>query len=117
MLSEGVVGESGESMEEDEVVGVRRTESEVERLVYTNEGGSCNYRDKCDDEKQLYCDLKLDAGMRGVCRGKFTASVSVLFAVFGRYLVNRLSFTFAVRQQKLLAAAVYGWSSLRDRDS
>ena len=34
-MSEGVVGESGESMEEDEVVGVRRTESEVDRLVYT----------------------------------------------------------------------------------
>jgi len=95
VLSEGVV-------EEDEVTGVERGESKVEKLVCTNEGGSCNYRDKCDDEKQLYCDLKLDAGMRGVCRGKFTASVSVLFAVFGRYLVNRLSFTFAVRQQKAL---------------
>ena len=33
------------------------------------QGDLCNYRDKCDDDKGLYCDLKLDAGMRGVCRG------------------------------------------------
>lgn len=34
------------------------------------QGDLCNYRDKCDDEKGLYCDLKLDAGMRGVCRAR-----------------------------------------------
>jgi len=37
------------------------------------QGDLCNYRDKCDDEKGLYCDLKLDAGMRGVCRGTLIA--------------------------------------------
>jgi len=36
------------------------------------QGDLCNYRDKCDDEKGLYCDLKLDAGLRGVCRGTLT---------------------------------------------
>jgi len=39
------------------------------------QGDLCNYRDKCDDEKGLYCDLKLDAGLRGVCRG----TLSVLY--------------------------------------
>ena len=37
----------------------KRGESKIEKLVCTNERGSCNYRDKCDDEKQLYCSLVL----------------------------------------------------------
>jgi len=38
------------------------------------QGDLCNNRDKCDDEKGLYCDMKLDRGMRGVCRGKLSPS-------------------------------------------
>ena len=42
-----------------EVTGVERGESKIKKLVCTNERGLCNYRDKCDDERGLYCNLRI----------------------------------------------------------
>jgi len=34
------------------------------------QGDLCDYKDKCDEEKGLYCDFQLDDGQRGICRAK-----------------------------------------------
>ena len=34
------------------------------------QGDLCNYRDKCDEDKGLYCDLEIGDGSTGICRGK-----------------------------------------------
>ena len=33
------------------------------------QGDLCDYKDKCDEEKGLYCDFQFDDGARGICRG------------------------------------------------
>ena len=33
------------------------------------QGDLCEYKDKCDEEKGLYCDFSMDDGLRGICRG------------------------------------------------
>ena len=34
------------------------------------QGDMCDHKDKCDEEKELYCDFKMNGGVRGICRGK-----------------------------------------------
>jgi connective tissue growth factor len=42
------------------------------------QGDLCNTRDKCDEEKGLYCHMMLDGGVRGICRAKAAKPCSVL---------------------------------------
>jgi len=55
------------------------------------QGDLCNYRDKCDDEKGLYCDMKLDAGLRGVCRGA-TLFIDLLYESYTKYIEKKLAY-------------------------
>jgi len=116
VLSEGVVGESGESMEEDEVVGVRRTESEVDRLVYTRvvrattaTSATMRSNSTATSSWTPACEESVEASSQhlSLCCSPFSADISST--------VCRLRLQYDSR--KLLAAAVYGWSSLTDRDS
>ena len=34
------------------------------------QGDLCNYRDKCDEDKGLYCDFQMGDGSMGICRGR-----------------------------------------------
>lgn len=38
------------------------------KMCARQQGDLCDYKDKCDEAKDLYCDFNLDDGNRGVCR-------------------------------------------------
>jgi len=40
------------------------------------QGDLCDHRYLCDDSRELYCDFNIDAGHRGICRGRRTDQTS-----------------------------------------
>jgi hypothetical protein len=50
-------------------VSVVRDGCECCYVCARQQGDLCNYRDKCDEDKGLYCDFVADDVNRGICRG------------------------------------------------
>jgi len=45
------------------------------QMCARQQGDLCDHRDKCDEEKGLYCDFVIDEGIRGLCRGTVVRSI------------------------------------------
>lgn len=47
------------------------------KMCARQQGDLCDTKDKCDEDKGLFCDFILDDGIRGVCRVKFAKHCEV----------------------------------------
>ena len=51
-------------------VNIVRDGCECCYMCARQQGDLCNHRDKCDEDKELYCDFIMGDGQTGICRGK-----------------------------------------------
>ena len=50
------------------------------------QGDLCDYKDRCDEDKGLYCDFHHGDGVRGICRGKTNIDIILV-----RFICNNFS--------------------------
>ena len=78
------------------------------RVCARQQGDLCDQRYVCDDRRQLYCQFSVDAGHRGICRGRqlaLSATEGALMHTHRPTCSTQLTMTFSIASKLTLTTS------------